>query len=370
MDTQQMHNIRQNRTGGVREAVPSEDKEHYNSLDGLRALACIGIVLMHVKSNIAVKPTVSFLTENVIGFTGNFVLLFMMVSAFSMCCGYYKRFCNGTITPQQFYSKRYMRVLPLFALLVLVDIAITLLGERAFTDDMMQELAEGFADLTLVFGLLPNADIKVVGVGWFLGLIFVFYMLFPFFVYLLDTKRKAWTMLILSAIMYFVSHQYLGGIGSNNIIFCAPYFIAGGIVYMYRRLIVDVLHSSILYWGYAIITIAYTVFFFVFGELRLQLFSNLLLYSLWLIYAVGTGNRNTLFSTKIASFMSGISMEVYLCHMMFFRIIEKLHLETKIADCDLNYWITCILVLSCAMCFAMIWKKHEKNITTVVFSHI
>jgi len=79
-------NVRKDKlaSGGYLQQV---NKERYDSLDGLRALACVGIVLMHIMANIAVKPTESWLTTNVIGYTGNFVLLFMMVSAFSMSCG-------------------------------------------------------------------------------------------------------------------------------------------------------------------------------------------------------------------------------------------------------------------------------------------
>lgn len=342
-------------------------KERYNSLDVLRTLACIGIVLMHIRSNIAVKPTGSFLTENIIAFTGNFVLLFMMTSVFSMCCGYYQRFREGTITPHQFYSKRYVRVWPFFALLVLIDIIMTFLGERSLTENMIQELADGFADLTLVFGLLPNADIKVIGVGWFLGLIFVFYMLFPFFVYLLDTKRRAWMILLISIVLFFLSDKYLGGINSKNIIFCAPYFISGGIVYLYRRSIVKVMQNRLAYYGYIAIVSLYTILFFSFVDLRFPLVSNLLLYILWLILAIGTDNHNSFFQ-KVVSFFSGISMEIYLCHMVIFRAIEKLHLENKISNNDLNYWLTCLLVLSGAVCFASVWKRYEKKITTVVFS--
>ena len=38
----------------------------YESLDGLRAYAAIGIVMMHVLANIAVKPSGNFLTDAVI----------------------------------------------------------------------------------------------------------------------------------------------------------------------------------------------------------------------------------------------------------------------------------------------------------------
>lgn len=70
-----------------------------------------------------------------------------------------------------------------FALLCVLDIAISP-GKAVFY--------EFLADLTLCFGLLPNANISVIGVGWFIGLVFVFYMLFPFFCFLLSTKKRAW----------------------------------------------------------------------------------------------------------------------------------------------------------------------------------
>ena len=65
--------------------------DRYDSLDGLRAYAAIGIVMMHVLANIAVKPSENYLTEVIIPYFTNFTLLFMVVSAFSVCCGYYGR---------------------------------------------------------------------------------------------------------------------------------------------------------------------------------------------------------------------------------------------------------------------------------------
>jgi len=63
----------------------------YHSLDGLRAVAAIGIVMMHVLSNLSVKLTIEPLRSIINPFT-NFTFLFMIVSAFGMCCGYYEKF--------------------------------------------------------------------------------------------------------------------------------------------------------------------------------------------------------------------------------------------------------------------------------------
>ena len=52
----------------------------------VRVIAIAGIVLMHVLAN-GNYDLSGFLFEKVIGTAGNFTILFMMVSAFGMCCG-------------------------------------------------------------------------------------------------------------------------------------------------------------------------------------------------------------------------------------------------------------------------------------------
>lgn len=59
--------------------------EKYLSLNGLRSFACIGIVMMHVAANSSTRPTKIIITSNIIDYAGEFVLLFLMVSALS--CG-------------------------------------------------------------------------------------------------------------------------------------------------------------------------------------------------------------------------------------------------------------------------------------------
>lgn len=79
--------------------------------------------MMHIPANIqSGKLTVEPINVIIESFI-NFVFLFFMISAFGMCCGYYEKIKNGRISANDFYTKRYKRIWPYFALLYLVGLA-------------------------------------------------------------------------------------------------------------------------------------------------------------------------------------------------------------------------------------------------------
>ena len=224
------------------------EMKKYDSLNGLRAIAAVGIVLMHVRANLDVDVANNFVYSQIISKMSDFVHLFMMISAFSLCCGYYDRFKSGLITPNIFYQRRYSRILPFFAILVLLSVIIphspnkaavakastSLLGSSGYSP-FIESLFEGFSELTLTFGLYPNPTMQIMGVGWFLGVIFLFYMLFPFFVYMIDNKRRAWKSLIVANIVSFMAINYFyldkflcSNVTPRNIMYNVPFFVLGG----------------------------------------------------------------------------------------------------------------------------------------------
>ena len=225
-------------------------KERYDNLDGLRTYACIGIVMMHIRSNGHFGISGFFYDQVITSFT-NFTFLFMLLSSFSMCCGYYERFKNNSISLEEFYKRRYQRIWPFFALLCTVELIV----EHSLTS-----FYEWFADLTLAFGLLPNASISVVGVGWFLGVVFVFYMIFPFFVFLMGNKRRAWMVMgvaivlnILCQVYFFDEKHVVDGFSARtNLIYSSVFFVAGGLIYLYRERIKVMSH----YKGEVLIAVA------------------------------------------------------------------------------------------------------------------
>lgn len=265
-------------------------KERYENLDGLRAYACIGIVLMHIRANGNFRIS-GFLFDKVIALFGNFTFLFMLLSAFSMCCGYFERFQNNSISLEQFYKRRYERIWPFFALLCTVELLV---------DHSLASFYEWFADLTLAFGLLPNANISVVGVGWFLGVIFAFYMIFPFFVFLIANKRRAWMVMgivivmnVLCQLFFFDGNHVVEGFAARtNLIYSSIFFVAGGIIYLYREKIRGLVKYK---WLAMIATVAAVVCIYVFKSV----FTWLVLCSLLAVLGILGVQRKQYFRTKL-----------------------------------------------------------------------
>lgn len=329
-------------------------RKYYGAINGLRAYAAVGIALMHIKAN-GNYLIPGFIGESFIGSLGEFVYLFMIISGFSMCCGYYERIINNQITVGEFYSKRYKKIWPYFAVLCLLDFIIS---------PSLSALYETFADLTLCFGLLPNANISVIGVGWFLGIVFVFYLVFPFFCWLLQNKRRAWCSFAIALVFnslcqiyFFNSDHVLTGFDyRSNFMYCSVYFLVGGMIFLYRERLSELCgkHRFII----SALCLISAILFFYFGKSTLTL---LLMFGLFLIYAIGDYDKARILDNKITHFLSGISMEVYLCHMLMFRIIEKINLTHAFETDLLSYIFTSTVVLIMAIFFSVVTKRILKK---------
>lgn len=318
-------------------------KEYYGSIDGLRTIACIGIVLMHISANNSYSIP-GFIYNSMIPSFTNFVFLFMTVSAFGMCCGYYERILNNKISFSDFYGKRFKKILPFFGLLVLLDGAMSL---------SIDSLYEAFADLTLLFGFLPNArNISVIGVGWFLGLVFVFYICFPFFCVLLQNKRRAWMAFAVSLIYNFVCMSHFDA-GKDNILYSGCYFLTGGLIYLYRYELMK-LNRWIGLGAAAVSVVLYYI-------LEGNTVGCLLISGCWLSYAIicagSTTEKSYLLENKVTKFISGISMEIYLSHMVIFRVVEKLGMNQIIGSGWIQYIVTVLIVFFGTILFAVVMQR-------------
>lgn len=312
-------------------------KRYYGAIDGLRMIAAFGIVMMHICAN-SNYEIIGYVYNTIIPPFTNFVFLFMTVSAFGMCCGYYDKMLKNQVNLSEFYGKRFKKILPFFGALVLLDIIIS---------PSVASVYEGFADLTLLFGFLPDAgNISVIGVGWFLGLVFVFYLIFPFFCVLVENKKRAWIAFTVSLVYNFVCANYFM-VGRSNILYSACFFLAGGMIFLYRDQI-----AKLNQWIALGIAGGMVILYYIIDEnamMCLLVSCSLLIYSLI--------KRGGVLENRVTKFFSGISMEIYLSHMVIFRVVEKLKLNRILGNGWLQYIVTSVLVIAGATVFAVVMQK-------------
>lgn len=335
-------------------------QERFDNLDGMRAISCFCIIAMHIKANTEYSIS-GWAYNTLIPSWTLFVYLFLMISGFGMFCGYYEKFKNRTADINSFYIKRYKKILPFFAFLILLDILL---------DHSPAQLMEGITEVTLVFGLLPNNELSVIGVGWTLGVIFLFYMLFPFFVFICWNKKRAWIALCASIVLnvfcsiYFFTDKFVipSYAPRHNFLYCAPYFIGGTIIYLYREKIKDTVRRY--QWCFLAAAIAITIFYYTVLDSRITQ-SNagtwmLLLFAPWLIYAVGA--KSKVLNNKIMHYLGGISLELYLAQMVIFRVIEKL----KCLYLFGNGWISFLSVWAAVIIGLVIFIEIYRHVQTFI----
>ena len=321
--------------------------DRYEGIDGLKAYAIIGIAQMHVLANGEYRIG-GFVFERLIPSFTNLVFLFMMVSGFGMCCGYYQKIVDQKISVEDFYKKRYIKIWPYFALLCALDFVISPSKESLF---------EVFANLTLCQGLLPNAKISVIGVSWTLAVIFVFYMLFPFFCFLIGNKKRAWRVAEVALVFNWLCANYFKA-GRTNIVYDAIYFIVGGLIFLYRKELAEFASKHKVIAG-AILLIATVAYFAVDGNTLTMLFFCVAA----LIYTLGC-KRGGVLVNPVAKFLGGISFEIYLCHMVIYRVLEKLHLVHLFGNGLLAYIFTAVAVICGSVVFSVCAKWFLNKIKT------
>jgi len=327
-------------------------KERYDNLDGLRAISCLCIIAMHIIANAdyTLHPVLRAIIES----WTHFVPLFLMISGFGMFCGYYEYFKSGSIDLNSFYTKRYKKLLPFFLTLIVIDILM---------DRSTIHIIEGITEVSLVFGLLPNNELSVIGVSWTLGVIFLFYMLFPFIVYLCWTKKRAWLTFVWSIVIslfcslyYFTDKFVVEGFASrHNFLYCAPFFVGGGIVYQNREAIKSVLQRFKRIWLMICVCLTVVWYFVPSDDINSFMVKNLILFSSWLMYAISVDN--IVLSNKAMKYLSGISLELYLAQMVIFRVIEKAHCLYLVGHGWTSFLIAWILVIGGLIAFIEIWKR-------------
>ena len=163
---------------------------------------------------------------------------------------------------------------------------------------------------------------------------------------------------------YFMTDYFVidGFVMRHSLLYCLPYFLMGGLIYLFREDISQAINKY--YKLFMVICLMLSVgFYFVPSKINgfdITVVKTILLYSAWLCLTLG--EKNIVFSNKFTAFISGMSMEIYLAHMVVFRIVEKLHIPEIMGQSGLGYITTYIVTLFSLVMGISLYKIIEKRI--------
>lgn len=327
----------------------------YKAINGIKGISTLLIILMHIAIN-GNYQIEGLVFNEIIKNSGIFVEMFLVISGFGMCCGYYEKIKDNKINLNDFYSRRYLKILPFLSCVVIVDVI--------FSGLTKQNILDGVLDLTLLYGFLPNSHIEIIGVGWTLGVIFAFYCMFPFFVFLLWNKKRAWFVLAISMFVRYGCMNYFEADGQVVVCSIATWFyhfMVGGLLFLYK----DSIKKHLLKYRYVIVIIIGLLFvseIALYKYLQSGIIPSIvirIMFIAMLLYCICI--EKSLLCTKPAQFIGEYCLELYLAHMMMFRVLEKVNLihlfDSEIVSFIFAYVMVIVLNIIFAMIFKIVYSK-------------
>lgn len=153
-------------------------------LHGLRFLAACMVLIFHLRNVAGVAPSGNFDK-----YLGSGVRLFFIISAFSLMYSTLK-YIKRDDWVRVFAIKRIFRIMPLFYIVLLIDLKFGITESRDWTDVVLSA--------SFLFNFLPNLTGSLVWAGWTVGDEMIFYAIFPAILVMMRSWRAALVLLVLS----------------------------------------------------------------------------------------------------------------------------------------------------------------------------
>ena len=307
--------------------------KHFATLDGLRGIAVLTVVLSHL-SLLDLNP---FLI-NFAGIGKCGVYLFFVLSAFLLTYQFFERGLQSAFTAPalaNYFWRRALRVLPLFYLVVLVS---------GFTTEFFSKhlMGHGLPYTIPLPEVIPHLLLQAgVGVLWSVPVECKFYFLLPLFAAVfLVTGRKfvlvdaGLTGIVVGFLLYWFPTSAMR-LGTVDLRYFLPVFVIGSLCASVAFKVPFDRHprtASTIAWTIAAVLILTvpSIYSAVVRPVPLGYFQKSLLFyailwSIFLYMALHAGGwLRSLLTSRFLVFMGRISFSVYLLHFPILRICHKL----------------------------------------------
>lgn len=203
----------------------------------------------------------------------------------------------------------------------------------------------------------------VAGIGWTLGVIFAFYLLFPFFVCITEDKRKTTASFALFLAVNSVMIHYYSGTDrflKGNILYQMCFFALGAFLYHFRKQLRSAVNAVPCMEWLCIIS-GTIVSMALMPE---DIFARNVAYMMGfgLIVTGCLGKENRVFSNALMKAGAEYSFELYLSHMLVFTAVNAVVKKITPDRNLLTYIITAAATLAGAYAFSAMTKKTLQKI--------
>lgn len=317
-------------------------KEKLLSLQGLRALATIGIFLFH-----------SDLLPN-----GTFpVTLFFMLSGFLM---YYTK-SNWSGSYKEWIKCYYFRKLKQFYPLHFVTFIMSIFVGKMWIDFSKQQLIRGVLNVLLIQSFFKDYVFQYNGLSWYLSVTMFLYLISFFLLKLVKHIKKPFFTIIVVLLMI-LSINIANRFGAELYVYTNPIyrvldFLLGMMIakaFINKAIIIK--KSSFIE---IVLLISFVVQYFL--SLKIEYdpgyYSILFTISLY-VFAVGEGCISKILSSKGLAVISKYSFEIYMFHELCLRVFRPFF-----ENVEIFYPIKCLMIsllgLMLTIVFVLIYKKVE-----------
>jgi peptidoglycan/LPS O-acetylase OafA/YrhL len=314
-------------------SAASSSKHHYDFIDGLRGLAVLMVVWVHVSQHVGPERDLIGLTNIFSNAGSRGVQLFFLISAFTLYATSLRRFKEDKHPRLFFYIRRFFRIWPFWLLTV---IAWTLLAHHTIVQALVSAL--------FLFGFVRfDEHYDVVDGGWTLFVEETFYVFLPLIFKHINSLWRAigfsFFLYVLSDIWVTQAPQWWLNLNNNNFFPLAPvaqWFAFGlGIILFFlfreerfKKYVIDNSAIGLVLDGIAV----YGIWRFIPGDYRVATWGLALIF----IASAHTGTFfGKLMRTRAMRLWGRLCYSMYLLQFLLLLLIEPLRAHLfRIANLD------------------------------------
>jgi peptidoglycan/LPS O-acetylase OafA/YrhL len=338
--------------------------ERLGFLDSLRGFAALYVLLFHFALVPVPKPDVPPWLHSVVMFGGSGVLLFFVVSAFSLCLTATRHSVGGHLM-LSYSLARLFRIAPLYFFMLLLSYC-----RDGMAFGVWHSPAKVVLSATFLFNLIPGYQDGIVWASWTVGVEAVFYSMFlPIYLWQTTMNRKVVALCVsLAATVIFdrlVAHAIPGAdlripFLNFSFIHYVPVFLIGMFAYdVFCARQVDFRHprlgASLV--GLGVLGLVLIGSGFLVVPPLASRYVTAVSYALVLVGLPGSGI--TVFDHAVARFLGKISYSIYLWHapIVFFLSGAYARLDALPGPVTLHFLLDIMLTL--AVTIPLSWLSYR-----------